>query len=925
MILLIDNCTLIQLVHSEAYGRYLIELENYIQTGQITLLTHQTIIEEWEKHKPANKERIVKKLRKQNSQSIGDGSASLPTPINVNHIELQYEQIDRLLHNAELLTTPEKIEFEFAERYRKRLAPFHIKRDSQNDWEIFGSAAHHCERIGETKLFFLSSNSTDFADPEAPQRAIHPDLQIRFPKVKIAYFREIADFLNGMSELILPDRLLTYSIVRNKKFSYNASVRKHDLDSLYHLLKNTYSEVAFIPPHLLKKYYPFAKSANSHAYYYQFSLNNVRSELVKLFTGIQVKKREVTIVDYSLFAGVSDAKEKLEFVLLRLTGNLIFKLNSAPDLTSVMIRYHAHSPCDCVRCAYNRLEWNKSLAQLNQSHENPLDQLKTAYYNYQFGYYTTAARMMIAIRSEAFEQKQYITYFICQFNLQQLSFLSSSVFYPTSLSAEEIDSLREIDPIEEAVKLKSFTDYDLLAYIADGKFFKAAFDRIVQLSSQIEDHYHSFLQGGWSVNSHINSLTAEFAELETFVNGNFIVYDVYENWDRMFDHVIKGLFASHAMRETDNSALEYFDDFWISAFILYGNKKTIEKYFERFNLKNLEYKRSNANGGFQKMAENHFYTKKDTLGILSHVEHENNEHYHQQYDKISQNLLVLAALLEPNSFDVNLFARQVLTYLMNKSTWNRNVLTAVADFISMKGKCFNQSVHKAYLSYFIETVGDYEFNLLAAIISTSPTGKIKSNAIQKILQVILSTKRNREKIPALELIRFTAKKSNDSQKKIITDTIITQLTEHFEFPLFYYATMYDIISLDEKRLFKLIDEVDLTKKGHSFRSFATGHNDEYITRLDDLVNMCFKFDINVKLKRFERLKEAGDYYTWLLNMDAFDYNNFRCEWLNHYKTKYYYKAMARSKKLRQVMQAYLKEHSDPVVEQALIQISVHLS
>lgn len=242
------------------------------------------------------------------------------------------------------------------------------------------------------------------------------------------------------------------------------------------------------------------------------------------------------------------------------------------------------------------------------------DRLKQAYFFYQFGSYDAAASELLALRDEAKRLQKFILYYTCQYNLHHLGFFLSNILYSHTLSDHQIAELRAIDPIEECVKLKSYTDYDLLAFIADGAFFKTSFETIVEKVTQIEDSYYSFLRGRWSSNSHVQLLIVEFAELEAFMNRNFIIYDAYSNWDRLIEQLTKGLFASHAMRGTENSALQTFDDYLVSALVFYGEAKTIYKSFNRYLLKDIAYEPTSRETGFLQLALNLFDNEKQLRG-----------------------------------------------------------------------------------------------------------------------------------------------------------------------------------------------------------------------------------------------------------------------------------------------------------------------
>src|SRR5665647_3040664 len=187
---LIDTCTLLQLIDEKGYNKHLLELINLINRNEITFLTHKIILEQWERNIEKRKKDKQRKLLYNESKPKKNNSDNLlPSfPItNIDHIEGQIIEIYKLLKKATLLETPDIIQNEFSDRYKKRLAPFHNNLQSQEDWEIIGTACQYCVINGIRELYFLSHNHTDFADLVDINK-IHPDIQQRFQKVNIYYF-----------------------------------------------------------------------------------------------------------------------------------------------------------------------------------------------------------------------------------------------------------------------------------------------------------------------------------------------------------------------------------------------------------------------------------------------------------------------------------------------------------------------------------------------------------------------------------------------------------------------------------------------------------------------------------------------------------------------------------------------------------------
>lgn len=79
--------------------------------------------------------------------------------------------------------------------------------------------------------------------------------------------------------------------------------------------------------------------------------------------------------------------------------------------------------------------------------------------------------------------------------------------------------------------------------------------------------------------------------------------------------------------------------------------------------------------------------------------------------------------------------------------------------------------------------------------------------------------------------------------------------------------------------------------------------------------------LNTKSARIRRIQQLNDYYRWLLDMEAFNYDHFKFEWVYHYGTDAYYSVMSKSRKLRREIVEHLRTHSDAQLESALIKMS----
>lgn len=924
MVLLIDNCSLLQLINAQGYGKFLLELNNHVDNGHITLITHETLLAEWEKHKQADRKRKEKSLQKQlGKPGVTPETQSLTLPkINLDHLDMQIEQIDNLLKKAEVIATPQIITYEFAERYKERLAPFHNKLNGINDWEIIGSACLHCENYGQKQLYFISSNFSDFAAPDHPLNKIHGDIQNRFPKVRINYFQFFRDFFKELDFSIVPHNLIPGNISKNEKFSHKSSMKKNDLDSLFFLFHDLYEELSFIPLHLLKDYYPFKEPGNDYTYYSLFCLYEVNSSLITLFEQIEFdKKNDIRIINDIYFTAIEDHENKLDYVLKKLTNNQIFnlegKLNKKP--TRISVYYPKYEFCDCARCSFYRFDFLSALKKLIEPATSLYEKLKHAYIYYQLKEYSVSHKLLLEIRDEAYNSKKYIQYFISQYNLSHLSVFLSSPFYGGETPDQQVKDLKNIDPIEECVKLKSHTDYELLHYIAKGDFFSWAFQNISDFLEQIMLHYESQLHGGWSSNNHVWKLIEVFSNLESFVSNNFIMFEHYSNFDKLFDLVTKGILASHAMNKSQDGKYQEFDNNWVKKFVLYGSTKTILKYFQKFKLRDLKYKNDTQGTNFMNLAQNLLNDRSIFIETFSEKVNEDNDFTSTSLDKYIENIITMAGLINLDDHDVNEFGVILLEFIKTNHI-DHITLNAITQFIARKGESLEQPLLIQYVDHYLRPSEIHSDNILAFLFSYL---KQRPPHLQILKMITESLNRNKNGRMPLnhELFAQLYEKANSEEKVAISQLINEYLDNKFDLQVYHICLMRAFIPFDKKVLLDQLAKIDPSIKNNGRRFF--GEKEFHNRNLNALINICFKYNINTKTKKFHKFWEVHPYYKWLLNMDEFDYKDFDTEWASAYGTYYYFREMSKSKKLISYLIKYLEKSSNPLLEDTFVRINMH--
>ncbi|WP_428657483.1 PIN domain-containing protein [Runella sp.] len=903
--ILIDTCSLLKLVHATEYSSYLLELENYVNNNTVRLYMHKHIQAEWNKHvqkETVRKEKIIAKNLLNNQAESISSTNTLQALVNTSHITSQTEQIEAFLKNSINIPTAKIISDEVVERLRNRLPPFHNKPLSVNDWEILGSVCIYCDNHNIDEIIFLSHNHTDFGESKDK---IHPTIQERF-KVNIKYFSDFWPFFenlrNAPSAYTFPSHLHESS---NSKYSYKGNIKANDLDSIQNLYNNLYKEISFIPINILRKHYPFAVSDDEGAYYNNFTLFKVNDSAIEALES-------------------STNKDDISNIL---ANNLIFYLNGREKYKNFRLDIKKSlTACQCCRCMFNRLDFSKLFEAIQTNtnlHAEFKDKLKVAYINFQVGNVYTSYRQFLEIKNKALEQQLYITYFISLYNLKQIGSFLGHLIYDIDGTENISKELKKIDLFSKAVELKLETDYNLLIYIAEEKFFSEAFQSMSAHLNDIKSHYRTQLKGGWSVNKHIWSLQNSFLKLYYFLNQNFIIYDRYIDFERIFEMLIEGFLCSYAINDTQGDKITSLDDYWVHKFLFHGNPKTILKYVNLYHLNSIKYKTDiDKNESFRSISLSFLTNESDCILSFNSYADKDNKYFSDKYNSIFENIITMSSLLELEIDYINIFAEHLLNFLQKTIIIKNSAYEILSLFFSQKGRFIESKLLDKYLSYFLNTKKGHNDKVIDDILDSYSNNSllVSNDQLIQILENSLQTCKICSTRHTTETLNTLYKKVESKSKKFIKKYIQNSLKSSFEFEIFDYCTMYGIIPKDKALVLSFINKLNIedSSKGAPIDSY----NNQY-RYLDNLLNLCFKLNINTNSASFQKFAKISDYYEWIIDMDNFDYSKFNPEWILHFQTLHYSIRMSKSRNLKRALVKYLRDNTHSGIEKRLIEITYY--
>jgi len=455
------------------------------------------------------------------------------------------------------------------------------------------------------------------------------------------------------------------------------------LDQVYQLFEYLYDEIRYLPRHLIIRNKPFKKASSFLPYVLAFKAVTDNSDLVKLFASFKINDDySISFTDPSLISGVNDAETKAKFILRKFSENHIYWLGSDSLRDDASLRYFPDGDCDCVACRYYRLDIVGAIKALDAEPTGELlDKLKFAYMHYQLGNYIKSAALTKEAASEAKKSKKTVIHTITQFNLIKLGRFIKGNYYDHQITAEGA-KLQNID-LDRVVLSSAIKGHNLklAMWIKNQNFINEPAYEIHESIGKIRNTYQSYVDGNSGRNRHFQELIDSVAQLNSFVNGNYIIFDKYGEYKQLIDAMAEGVFAAYAMRDIQPNMLEHINDYHIHRMIFDGNQESIWRYFNKYRLQSVAYKSQESKDNLFLLIKNilrNNHLVDDAFKIYSPEE---GIFWRNKYPALFSNTICIAAIVEMTDNQAETVAFQIIDCINNGPLHSPDCYSNVNAFI----------------------------------------------------------------------------------------------------------------------------------------------------------------------------------------------------------------------------------------------------
>jgi hypothetical protein len=900
-------------------------LEHWVEAKKIFLIVPQQLKSEWETQKDS---KLKASIKAQNEL----GTFQQFGKIETDNVRQRIDRIDELFNKSKIIKPSLKVNAEVTLRFTNKQAPFHRSNNNSNsDALIYLTAIEYLKKKKEKKFIFVTRDGDDFGDPSNPKKELHADLVI--PGIQTEYIYNIGNAFKTLQEELgdLKDFESSQNADYVSRFQLLSSIQNLSiLDQVVQVLKKYEDQISIIPTNILVRIYPFKIDNKQHSYTYHssFTINSNNKRLVELFKAVElIKTKRAVELEENFELQKKANMRKAEYVIRRLNRNLIFEINQVNHSISADLRFLKDTTCNCVLCSYNRYDFVTSLRNLSQTPlaENE-ETMKHAYVHFQFGNFTKSLELFYHVFIKSKNDKKHLQAFICLYNLKRLKHYIQG--YSSEASSETSKIINDVDKLSlQEIELIATTDpfvQEVIRWILNSEFYHTAYREIFEVGEKIRSHYNTQIAGGFSSNSNFSVLLSNFGEIDNFLDHNYIIYNNYGDFEEVANKFVEGILTIYSLDDRQSERLSYIDDSLLILISRHAKRESIVTYYNRVNLSKLKHRHTSKT---EPSLEKTFLKLTEDYENLKGLYYDNSLRkmfFWDKYRKIFSNLLLFITVAESQSINYNAIFKSILDIIEDDIILRKFDDKIIAEFIIAKGKYLESTQLHRFFKISISNKKFHEhriFYCFKKIISQYHKDLIINDEqlYSSILQNFF------EKCPKcnsfhdseiLTQIFFILEKSFQQD---LVKRIETFLVKEFKTDLYYSAAIYGII--DYKLFFDQYLSLSLPPpKGSKIRhSFDRGVVE--FSRLNEILNLAFKYDIDLSAVEFTKFAGISDYYDWLLNMDEFDYSKFEPLWILAYQTDIYKNKIFTNDKVKEYLKKWLRKTKHPYISELFIKHS----
>lgn len=645
-----------------------------------------------------------------------------------------------------------------------------------------------------------------------------------------------------------------------------------------------FDEIKILHSDFFLNQYPFKNKKNS-TYRTFFTIHSNNEALTSFFDSFDINAGEIQMKNQNTLE-----KSKVEFILKTLNENSIlyfsnrdknFIKNLAANIVPIETYYKKYDQ-------FKFIEGLNSIPRLKK--EDSIDDfMHLGYFYYKIGNLIKSIEIFKKTKAKAILEHKGIYTFICDHNLYHLGRLVHSRYWDLPNKEEIVKELLDINLNKIYSKNLHIPFYN---FISSRNFFNEARIKIQSLSNKILDKYDLFLRGGANSTNYEWEILYEYSVLNSFLTKNYIIYDCYLEYKELFQTFFESFLASYSIKNGSDRTL-FIDDFYLNHALEYLDTKGIESLFLKYNIFTLKYE-DDATHSYRFLTLFENIISNDFIQMQSYLLKDQNNgtdfgnYFWSNRDRLIQNFVYLSGIIDFDLNSTHKICALIIKYInIDKQNLNSDYLI---KFIIQKIAIISTQNLKLFFKFIIRNKDFYSTYSLERLCSIlKKNNKIINFSIiefESIIEKLIYFQGSEFKYVDSISIYGIVKK--DFQL-IIKNKILKELDKNFVFEIYYYCVTYDLISYNYNNYFD--DYLKNFNLNHhrvvDNNLFNTNGSTKRYLVIDEILNIAFKFQLDIDNMKFDVFRGISNYYDWILNIKNYNYENFDPYWINMYHTDFY--------------------------------------
>jgi hypothetical protein len=685
--------------------------------------------------------------------------------------------------------------------------------------------------------------------------------------------------------------------------SLNPSLSRLTPIEAIHKIVTDFSPLAFLPRNLILGLYPFSLGKTG-ARINQFTLSIEDEEFADLLFDL-IDKYKNQELDHNQ---TEVAKDITHFLRNNGINCIIYYRKNKSRFVPFI---GDGEECDCVRCQYNRMRFDKAfLKVLNLDGFASLkveEKLRHAFISVKLGLFEQANKIFSELSAFGYKQLDHVLHYVSEYNLRLL---------PKHLTiTDDIDTDKQTKALSLKKKRTDILVYSsfgsdilleknrLLKWIEFEEYSLHSIELITEILAKARIDYRYSQYGSYPVWFRGYDLLGAFLQTTLVISGNFITSYENQSFRKVLNLSFEAFLYIHIEGPRSPNDVGYVD-YFLRTWIEYCDPRDLKEILLYTDIPKVSRSflssREEICGfivRFQNLVES-----VDTLNSIEITISPNS--LRTKINKIAANTLILARTFELNSKESN-YLIKLCVRLINKyhhvdgmfySEFNRT-------FNSVYNTLTVDSI-KLVLDQFFESENDLYQYLRTSQLKADPRfRRLFFSSYDEELNLIESNFSNSKSKGELNVLFDDYEHLNDSQRERFRKLLLQILKKDFTPILCYRGVIHGIIKFSAYK--KLYLKKLKVGEGARFRVSAFGTDHQY-----DMLLELFYIE-GLDLEEIRNYRPDSEYYSWLTNIQNFDYSDFDPSWVLRNQSTIFIKEYQENSQVKALVKQRVEEDYSP--------------